>query len=325
MSKQDNLTDFLTDVADAIRTKKGTTEKINPQNFSEEIKSIKTSSSFWTGHVDVEGLKAIGWDDEDISYYQEHGVNWMEEDDEYHKVSDDNKALYGVINASNYKDYKDRIVWLPKFDFSGISGGSAGHSLFINFNRMVGMPFINIKPAQMYYTFDNCRLLTCIPPLDTSKANRFTRAFFECNALQYVPDLDSSMSEEFTRCFDYCYSLKRAPKLSYKSGSKSVMMFSNTHSLEYVEILDSPAITTNPIGSAHYCLKTAKLAKLAASISLYNAMAISKESILYMIEHEAATEAITITLHAAAYARLSTDPDIVEALSNHPLVTLASA
>ena len=85
MSKENNLTDFLTDVADAIREKKGTTDKINPQDFSDEIKGIKTSSSIWTGHVDVEGLKAIGWDDEDIAYYQEHGVNWMEEDDEYHK------------------------------------------------------------------------------------------------------------------------------------------------------------------------------------------------------------------------------------------------
>lgn len=41
MSKQDNLTDFLTDVADAIREKKGTTAKINPQNFSSEILSIE--------------------------------------------------------------------------------------------------------------------------------------------------------------------------------------------------------------------------------------------------------------------------------------------
>ena len=40
MSKQDNLTDFLTDVADAIREKKGSSEKINPQNFSEEIKNL---------------------------------------------------------------------------------------------------------------------------------------------------------------------------------------------------------------------------------------------------------------------------------------------
>lgn len=42
MAKNNNLTDFLTDVADAIRAKKGTTEKINPQNFSAEIASIET-------------------------------------------------------------------------------------------------------------------------------------------------------------------------------------------------------------------------------------------------------------------------------------------
>ncbi len=42
MAKNNNLTDFLTDVADAIRAKKGTTAKINPQNFSSEIASIQT-------------------------------------------------------------------------------------------------------------------------------------------------------------------------------------------------------------------------------------------------------------------------------------------
>lgn len=45
MSKTDNLTDFLTDVADAIREKKGTTDLINPQDFSSEIKSIQSSST----------------------------------------------------------------------------------------------------------------------------------------------------------------------------------------------------------------------------------------------------------------------------------------
>lgn len=40
MSKADNLKDFLTDVADAIRAKKGSTDLINPQNFSSEIASL---------------------------------------------------------------------------------------------------------------------------------------------------------------------------------------------------------------------------------------------------------------------------------------------
>ena len=40
MAKNDNLQDFLIDVANAIRNKKGTTALINPQDFSAEIASI---------------------------------------------------------------------------------------------------------------------------------------------------------------------------------------------------------------------------------------------------------------------------------------------
>ena len=75
----------------------------------------------WTGHADAEGLKAIGWTDEDIAYYQANGVNWNEEDDQYHLVSDDNKALYGVLTADNISTYKDRIVYLPKIDTSSVT------------------------------------------------------------------------------------------------------------------------------------------------------------------------------------------------------------
>ena len=42
MAKNNNLTDFLTDVANAIREKKGSSDPINPQNFSDEIASIET-------------------------------------------------------------------------------------------------------------------------------------------------------------------------------------------------------------------------------------------------------------------------------------------
>lgn len=40
MAKNDNVKDFCKDIADAIREKKGTSELINPQDFSAEIKSI---------------------------------------------------------------------------------------------------------------------------------------------------------------------------------------------------------------------------------------------------------------------------------------------
>lgn len=45
MAKNNNLTDFLTDLANTIRTKKGyaSTTKLNPQDFSSEISSITTA------------------------------------------------------------------------------------------------------------------------------------------------------------------------------------------------------------------------------------------------------------------------------------------
>lgn len=45
MAKDNNLGDYLTDIADAIRAKKGTSEPINAQDFASEITSIKSDAS----------------------------------------------------------------------------------------------------------------------------------------------------------------------------------------------------------------------------------------------------------------------------------------
>lgn len=45
MAKDNNLGDYLTDIADAIRAKKGTSEPINAQDFASEITSIQGGGS----------------------------------------------------------------------------------------------------------------------------------------------------------------------------------------------------------------------------------------------------------------------------------------
>ena len=56
MSKQDNLHDFLTDIADAVREKKGTTEPINAQMLSEEIKNLPSGGQLSGTFIDSTGL-----------------------------------------------------------------------------------------------------------------------------------------------------------------------------------------------------------------------------------------------------------------------------
>lgn len=72
-------------------------------------------------------------------------------------------------------------------------------------------------------------------------------------------------------------------------------------------------------------LMTIKMQNLKLSISFPNASMLTSKSILYMINNEKATSAITITLHADAYARAMANADIVAALQAHPNVSLASA
>lgn len=49
MAKTDNLTDFLTDLADGIRTAEGSTGTINPQNFRSRIEGL-TQANYQDGY-----------------------------------------------------------------------------------------------------------------------------------------------------------------------------------------------------------------------------------------------------------------------------------
>ena len=67
MAKNNNLTDLLTDVANAIRAKKGTTAKINPQDFSSEIASISTGGGGGGG-------TSVAVSKSDVNFYDYDGT-----------------------------------------------------------------------------------------------------------------------------------------------------------------------------------------------------------------------------------------------------------
>ena len=68
-----------------------------------------------------------------------------------------------------------------------------------------------------------------------------------------------------------------------------------------------------------------RLSRLSNSLSFSDSPDIAKESILYVINNAVPSIAISITLHADAYARLKEDSDIITALEAQPLVSLVSA
>lgn len=63
MAKNDNLKDFVTDLADAIREKKGTTDLINPQDFADEIRNLPSG-----------GGEVVEVEEKDICFYDYDGT-----------------------------------------------------------------------------------------------------------------------------------------------------------------------------------------------------------------------------------------------------------
>ena len=121
-----------------------------------------------------------------------------------------------------------------------------------------------------------------------------------------------------------------------RSNIEVIKVLTNFNKLEYslnINILHAlklrhvlGVIKTN--GGTYYgdiYLMTIRIYGLKNNINLYNSYRLSTKSVLYMIQNEAATSAITITLHADAYARAMANADIVAALEAHPNVSLASA
>lgn len=305
--------------------------------------SIKTKPK-WTGHADVEGLKAIGWTDEDIQYYQENGVNWNEEDDEYHKVSEDNKALYGVLTASNISTYKDRIVYLPKIDTSGVTSMS---SKFKNCYTLVALPQLDTqKVTSMISMFQNCYSLSCVPLFNTQKVTSMYDMFSACLSLTTIPLFDTQNVTEMVQMFNGCRCLTYVPLLNMQKVTATSKMFQSCTSLVSSPVLNTynknisdcfnscfslvsiPEIDVSGTqGTVYitdcYSLISAKLKNLNIPLKIVGSKLLSKDSLLYIINNEASTSAITITLASYAYTRLANDADIVAALANHPNITIA--
>ncbi len=339
-------------------TENGTTEVVADAGFtglSKVVVNTNVASSgggdtpsrpSWTGHADAEGLKAIGWTDEDIAYYQEHGVNWNAEDDEYHKVSDDNKALYGVLTANNIRTYRDRIVYLPKID---TSAKTSMMEMFYQCYSLVAIPQLDTQNVtnminmfqycyslvavpqldtqsvtNMYGMFYQCYSLVAIPQLDTQNVTNMINMFYQCCSLASIPQLDTQSVTDISSMFSGCYSLVAVPQLDTQNVTNMGNMFYQCCSLASIPQLDTQSVTN--ISSMFYncySLVTANLKNVKLAYDLSKASKLSKESLLYLINNEAATSAITIKLASYAYTRLAEDADIVAALANHPNISLA--
>ena len=199
--------------------------------------------SYLDGDVDNEGLRAIGWDDESIGMFRDNNLHYSWQNS-YYIVSEENKALNGVIvdsnSISNNKD-NPNFKYCPLFDTSNVTT-MAG--MFTNCSSLTSIPLLDTsKVTNMSNMFNGCFSLISIPLLDTSKVTSMISMFHSCSSLTYIPLLNTSNVMNMGSMFTYCRSLTTIPLLNTSKVTNMSNMFFNCSSLTSIPLLDTSKVT----------------------------------------------------------------------------------
>lgn len=192
------------------------------------------------------------------------------------------------------------------FEINGLTDVSYQEMLVIE--RYKGMAeVLSCVPSTV---LGRSRNLRTYPPFSSTVSVGITYICYNCRYLE-VLGIDGSLqiSGNLNNLFNYCWRLKKVGDISDGGG--------------YIDSTGSVALS----GTFNQCysLEEVALQNLSGNVNLGACRRLTDACILYIINHEAATTAITITLAASVYTRAIADAEITAALSNHPNISLASA
>ena len=112
----------------------------------------------------------------------------------------------------------------------------------------------------------------------------------------------------------------------FATGSGEAMFNECSKLVKVFEILDFSKVTDlSRTFTGCTSLTTIRIRNLGRHLYIGDSPNLSKDSILYLVQNSAATEAITVTLHPTAYAMAIADTDIQAALQQKTFVSLAQA
>lgn len=226
MAKNDNLTDFLTDVADAIREKKGTTEKINPQEFSTIIRAFSITPYIYFADPEVKRvLMANGVGDgvgitreqakevEDIGEWFRNNaeITSFDELSVFEKVTNINEKAFSYCSSLKRIDLKnvtsiranafDNCASLTSIDLRNVV--TLGLDAVRNCNNLRGEILLEKCEGSLDgYTFQNAAITMVKAPLISTLHNSFNG----CKQLTHA-DIGDRLESITGTPFYQCHSL----------------------------------------------------------------------------------------------------------------------
>ena len=201
--------EYLTSIADSIRAKLGTSEKINAQSYADKISEV-----YDAGYA--KGAEEGG------------GINPEWTDWQYFSVENNRNEL---VKKIKYNDTSKGV----KFSY-----------MFSNCGQLTSVPLFDTSNGTTFACmFQTCRGLTYIPSYDTSNGTAFGNMFSACSGLLEAPMIDTGKGKTFGNLFYQCTNLKTIPQIDMSNATYVGSAFSGCSALENVTFVGTFPIKAN--------------------------------------------------------------------------------
>jgi len=223
------LTDLFTDIANAIRSKKGTSAAIPAQNFASEISNLPSG----------------GGGDNIYDYFESSRSTQSNGCFIARFIKQIPPITAPVVN--NFSRAFDGCDLLTTIDFTNIDKSNATNMYFMfanctNLSSLNMQDFNTSKVTNMYGTFSNCRKITSLNlnSFNTSNVTMMANMFANCVNLASldISNFNTSKVTSMSQMFDNCNKLTSLNLSGFDSSALTTLsiMFRNCANLASLDI-----------------------------------------------------------------------------------------
>ena len=222
----------LTNIADSIRAKNGSSDTYNPSQMSTAISNIKTDLNW----------EQIGYSERPYSIDQSFN---------YAKTIYDNWDST-ITNCEALFKGDNNLVFMPDVDTSNVQNIS---NMFHSCYSLTKIPSLDTSSVRWFEaTFTQCKSLKTIPLIDTSSAKDMINMFYG-SGIMAIPQLNTSEVTSMRNMFGLCASLEDVPVLDTSLVTDMENMFTTCNSLTNTSLNN---ILTMCINATNVSTKTLK-------------------------------------------------------------------
>lgn len=225
MARTDNLNNYLTDIATAIKNKKGDSTPINASNFDTEITSLKIDTQ---AYLQIKSMASQSSTEiENLANIMGNFKNVLLNSFRNSQISD-TTFLNGCIAPTNIGSFFQgckNMTSIPLLDYTNCTNSGS--------------------------TFSGCTSITSTGNVISPNNTTFTQMFNGCTSLTNIGTISSSVQTLTNNMFQGCTSLVSVPNtLSFPKSTSGNSMFKGCTNLENVALFDigTEAPTTFNIG-----------------------------------------------------------------------------